>query len=210
MNMMHDAHSQPRRVLAVGFNASESKALADGNELSFFADPEFSLLHRDPVGFDGAIIDQKQLGSLQYNQARYLVELTRKMPLLAYVTDAIFFDSRHCPCIPDGLIFRSRLRMLEKVCQLGKAGYWALPGQLEWQDLLLGKSRDDLCAGFGDVEWAFLNCLKDGLSNRQIAAKIELNISEVKVKLIELYRRLGVENRTQAAIVAFYLAIERE
>ena len=211
MNMIHEPNPHIRRMLAVGFSPSKSNLLAGvDSDISFYPDPEFGLLHRDTIGFDAAIIDQKQLASLQYSQARYLVELTRKMPLLAYVNDAMFFDSRNCPCVPDGLVFKSRPDIFDEASLLGGAGYWLLPGELEWQDLLLGKSREDLCAGFGDIEWAFLNYLESGWSNNRIAEEIRMSLSEVKGKLIEMYRCLGVENRTQAAIVAFYLSMERD
>jgi DNA-binding NarL/FixJ family response regulator len=50
--------------------------------------------------------------------------------------------------------------------------------------------------------------LSDGLSNRAIAQKLFLSEKTVKAHLMAVYRKLGVSNRTQAAMLAFQFGAE--
>ncbi len=47
-----------------------------------------------------------------------------------------------------------------------------------------------------------LTALQNGSSNKQIALKLGIMEGTVKVQLKSIFRRLGVKNRTQAALVA--------
>jgi two-component system, NarL family, nitrate/nitrite response regulator NarL len=49
-------------------------------------------------------------------------------------------------------------------------------------------------------EWQILDCLVDGDPNKRIAQKLAITEATVKVHLRTLLRKLGVRNRTQAAI----------
>ena len=40
-----------------------------------------------------------------------------------------------------------------------------------------------------------------GLTNHQVAARLEVTIHAVKFHLASIYRKLGVTNRTEAAVV---------
>lgn len=51
-----------------------------------------------------------------------------------------------------------------------------------------------------EVEVRILECLVDGCSNKEIAVRLELTERAVKVIVKRLLRRLGFQNRTQAAI----------
>jgi DNA-binding NarL/FixJ family response regulator len=46
-----------------------------------------------------------------------------------------------------------------------------------------------------------LACLTEGKTNRQIAAALNLSVGTVKSHLTSIYGKLGVSNRTEAAIV---------
>ena len=52
-------------------------------------------------------------------------------------------------------------------------------------------------------EMEVLACLMAGRSNREIAAELDMGMGTVKAHLRLIYERLGVSNRTQAAIVGF-------
>lgn len=45
-----------------------------------------------------------------------------------------------------------------------------------------------------------LECLSRGLTNYEIAAELHVHTSTVKAHLTTIYRKLGVSNRTQAAV----------
>ncbi len=51
-------------------------------------------------------------------------------------------------------------------------------------------------------QYEILLAMKDGASNKEIARTMGIAESTVKVQLKLLYRRLGVRNRTQAAMIA--------
>jgi two-component system nitrate/nitrite response regulator NarL len=54
-----------------------------------------------------------------------------------------------------------------------------------------------------------LNCLLEGDSNKGIARKIRVSEGTVKIHIQRLLRRLGVRNRTEAAVWAFERRYER-
>jgi DNA-binding NarL/FixJ family response regulator len=51
-------------------------------------------------------------------------------------------------------------------------------------------------------EWDILNLLAEGHSNREISKRLFLSEKTVKAHLAAVFRKLGVSNRTQAAIAA--------
>jgi DNA-binding NarL/FixJ family response regulator len=71
-------------------------------------------------------------------------------------------------------------------------------GHASSEDLPLRRSVDDLTPREVDV----LTCLADGLSNSQIAARLFITESTVKVHVHHILEKLGVENRLQAALKA--------
>ena len=53
-----------------------------------------------------------------------------------------------------------------------------------------------------DHQWRILELLSQGLPNKMIARKLGLAPSTVKNRLTAVFERLGVANRTQAAMAA--------
>jgi len=51
-------------------------------------------------------------------------------------------------------------------------------------------------------EWDILNLLSEGHSNREISRRLYLSEKTVKAHLAAIFRKLGVSNRTQAAMAA--------
>lgn len=49
-------------------------------------------------------------------------------------------------------------------------------------------------------ELAVLERLANGLPNRDIARELEITVNTVKFHLASIYRKLGVENRTEASV----------
>lgn len=59
-------------------------------------------------------------------------------------------------------------------------------------------------ADLSAVELDILALLLDGLPNRAIAERLKLDEGTVKIRLKALFRRIGVQNRTQAAVYAIH------
>jgi len=62
---------------------------------------------------------------------------------------------------------------------------------------------DELLAGLSDRELSMLRTLARGLSNKAIGQELWITEQTVKFHLTNIYRKLGVENRTQATRVAY-------
>ncbi len=52
------------------------------------------------------------------------------------------------------------------------------------------------------TERAVLDCLKEGLTNKIIARRLDLTVTAVTIAMKKILRNLGVQNRTQAALWA--------
>jgi two-component system NarL family response regulator/two-component system response regulator DevR len=63
-------------------------------------------------------------------------------------------------------------------------------------------TRDDPLAGLTEQERTLLGLLSEGLTNRQIAARMFLAEKTVKNYVSRLLAKLGMERRTQAAVFA--------
>jgi|tagenome__1003787_1003787.scaffolds.fasta_scaffold17758595_1 DNA-binding NarL/FixJ family response regulator len=61
-------------------------------------------------------------------------------------------------------------------------------------------SEGSLAAVLSRRELAVLTHLADGLANREIARELDITINTVKFHLASIYRKLGVENRTEASV----------
>ncbi|HYD30218.1 MAG TPA: response regulator transcription factor [Azospirillaceae bacterium] len=56
--------------------------------------------------------------------------------------------------------------------------------------------------GLTQRQWEVLTCLREGKSNKQIAAELGLSEGTVKIHVTAIFKSLGVKNRTQAVIAA--------
>lgn len=69
--------------------------------------------------------------------------------------------------------------------------------------------RTDPLSGLTDQEKVLLNLLGEGLTNKQIAARMFLAEKTVKNYVSRLLAKLGMERRTQAAVFVFKLGQQR-
>ena len=63
--------------------------------------------------------------------------------------------------------------------------------------------RPDEALGLSERESALLRTLARGLSNQEIGNELWITEQTVKFHLTNVYRKLGVQNRTQATRVAY-------
>jgi two-component system nitrate/nitrite response regulator NarL len=64
----------------------------------------------------------------------------------------------------------------------------------------ISASEDTCAAPLSPRELAILHCLISGHSNKSIARKLDIAEATVKVHVKAILRKIGVQNRTQAAI----------
>ncbi|MFE0172455.1 response regulator [Streptomyces sp. NPDC059002] len=62
-------------------------------------------------------------------------------------------------------------------------------------------------ASFGEGEVKVLALVGAGMSNKEISEALHLSLTSVKTYVSRILRRLGLENRTQAAILAYELGL---
>jgi len=55
-------------------------------------------------------------------------------------------------------------------------------------------------SGFSNREIEVLELASQGMTNPQIAKRLELSVHAIKFHLASIYRKLGVGNRTEAAV----------
>ncbi len=65
-----------------------------------------------------------------------------------------------------------------------------------------------LIASLTPKQYQVLNMVTEGLLNKQIAYELEVTEATVKAHLTEIFRKLGVNSRTQAALVFSKLSIQ--
>ena len=59
----------------------------------------------------------------------------------------------------------------------------------------------ELCANLTPRQKEVLECIRIGRCNKEIARDLDLSLSTVKVHCMAIYRALGVNTRTQAALL---------
>jgi DNA-binding NarL/FixJ family response regulator len=55
-------------------------------------------------------------------------------------------------------------------------------------------------SGFSNREIEVLELASQGMTNPQIASRLELSVHAIKFHLASIYRKLGAANRTEAAV----------
>ena len=70
-----------------------------------------------------------------------------------------------------------------------------------------GESQDELVEPLSQRELEVLHLIADGLTNRELAERLVISLSTVKGHTANIYSKLGVKNRTQAAARARELGI---
>jgi DNA-binding NarL/FixJ family response regulator len=73
---------------------------------------------------------------------------------------------------------------------------------VEFRRMALKLSADDDHGQINDIEARLLRLIASGLSNKEIAARLSFAESTVKNRLSVLFQKVGVSDRTQAAIYA--------
>lgn len=76
--------------------------------------------------------------------------------------------------------------------------------------LRVAAAEDERIAGLGERELAILALLADGLTNREIGARLYLSEKTVKNYMSNVLRTLGMRRRTEAAVFAAKLADRRD
>lgn len=206
MKALENRDVQEECLLVLGYEQADAQDLFGSYaHFALVADPCFNHINRETDAFAAAIINHKRLGFLHNTQTRYLVRLSRSMPLISFVEDSFYFDARKCAYVPDGVLYRYRRDLLADVCKFGREGYWVLPGKISCSDLLLGNNWSALRESLDGQEQRLLCQIVAGYGNAEIARSENISIGMVKARLLEIYQKLGVETRTQAAIIGFYL-----
>jgi DNA-binding NarL/FixJ family response regulator len=92
-------------------------------------------------------------------------------------------------------------KLLQKVIELVMEGGIYVPPELAYQ-LAAAEAACPPAVAMSRQQWRILELLAHGLSNKEIARKLGIASSTVKNQLTAVFERLGVANRTQAAVAA--------
>ncbi|WP_086933513.1 response regulator transcription factor [Agarilytica rhodophyticola] len=66
----------------------------------------------------------------------------------------------------------------------------------------------DKVASLTPAQYKVLCCMRDGLLNKQIGFKLEIAEATVKAHVTAMFRKLGINNRSQAVLIASQLQLE--
>lgn len=112
-----------------------------------------------------------------------------------------------CGCLETSRVMLDKLRSGDRVFALEHATDGAADGADE--DVTSGESaaengklRPPPMRELTEADCEILTCLMEGLPNKLIARRYDVSEATVKIRLRSLLRKLGVTNRTQAAIWA--------
>lgn len=65
-------------------------------------------------------------------------------------------------------------------------------------------------AEFTEQQFRVLSMIAEGLLNKQIACELNVSEATVKAHMTAIMRKLGVSNRTEAALLANHLAVDQD
>ena len=179
--------------------AAAAGSLEEGIEKLASVDPDLIVI--DLVGLDQGAVDRLTVEMAKLSRPPRLVILTDKVGLneLTAALDAGVDGYLVKDMSADALVQSLHLAML------GESVF-----ATDLADLLI-RHRIELSAGGGQSggsgrlsgrETEILSCLVNGSSNKEIARILDIMEGTVKVHLKSLLRKIGAQNRTQAAIWA--------
>jgi DNA-binding NarL/FixJ family response regulator len=102
------------------------------------------------------------------------------------------------------VIVTASTESLTRVGPVGAGDLVHAGGFFEQSQALVDRSTRAVDVDLTPREWEIVKCLSRGRTNTEIADELGIAPSTVKSHLASMYRKLGVSNRTQAA-VAFSL-----
>ena len=187
----------------------EVLSLAGGNvELIEVSDPEAGLAAlRERPDIDLAFLD---LHFSRYDGLSYVERYRNAAPAVPLIIYTMREDPptlrRALALGAAGIIPKTHSReLMQRAIELVMQGAIYLPSELA-RDLSV---REPAPGDMTRQQRRILELLADGLPNKEIAAKLGIASSTVKNQLTVVFDKLGVSNRTQAAIAARAL-LERE
>ena len=160
-------------------------------------------LRGDHRAHHAALIWHELLESLDRLSLRDYAALSRRMPVIALMSLRGWNGGRSGAVLADGWVFlEADLAELPAIVRLARAGYWTAPGSLIGSQRHGLRRRQAVRALSGD-QLKVLGQLAGGHSNREIAQRLKLSEATVKKTVHDIILRLGLSNRTQAAVMAF-------
>jgi len=156
--------------------------------------------------FDATLVWHELLEGLDRTSLRDFATLSRRMPVLALMSVGDWTGGRPGASLADGWVFLEvDLDFLPAIVRLAEVGYWTAPGDL------IGERRDGLrrreaVQSLNLEQLKVLNQLAHGRTNRQIAERLSMPEPAVKKIVHTIINRLGLNNRTQAAIMALSMS----
>jgi DNA-binding NarL/FixJ family response regulator len=194
------------RVLLIGADRTPARAAEDRldsvAELSVERVPRLSGRRAQSGKYDACLVWHELLDGLDRPGLRDLAILSRRMPMIALMSFGDWIGARPVAALADGWAFLEvDLPCLPEIVRLAVAGYWTAPGALLGERSEALRRRAAMRA-LTVEQLTVLRQLADGRSNREIATRLGMPEPAVKKLVHAIITRLGLANRTQAAIMA--------
>ena len=183
------------------------RLMDEGIELLEASNPEEGLeLLRKRPDLDLAFLD---LTFARYDGLAYIERFRAAAPAVPLVIYTMHEDAptlrQALACGAAGIVPKTHsAKLLQKAIELVMDGGAYLPPELARQ-LAATEATGALRAQAGAMsaqQWKILELLAQGLPNKAIARELDIAASTVKNQLTVVFDKLGVSNRTQAAIAA--------
>lgn len=107
------------------------------------------------------------------------------------------------------------LKKSDELTELGEGIASLLRGELTFPSALTEADDDAVArdaitrlASLTPTQARVLDGLRQGLLNKQIAYELDISVSTTKAHMTAIFRKLGVQNRTQALLVARHLDVD--
>ena len=179
--------------------------MAEGAELLEAENPEegLELLGRR-ADADLIVLD---LNFSQHNGLEFIEKFRAAAPAVPLVIYTMHEDAptlrQALACGAAGVIPKTHSRkLLQKAVELVMEGGIYVPPNLARQFADSDAAPPAAKAEISPQQWKILELLAEGFPNKEIARRLGIASSTVKNQLTAIFERLGVSNRTQAAIAA--------